>query len=232
MAEAFARAGARVYINARKAEACESAATEISKFGHCIAIPGNVATTEGRSTVITALGQHETALDVLINNAGSLWAAPIDDYPEAGWDKVYDLNVKATFYLIQKFLPMLEASATRQSPARIINVGSANALRLPAYETYAYASSKAAVHNLTRHLAGQLAARHITVNVIAPGRFPTTMQTVGLEKDGGEELLDVIPLRRLGAATDIAGVSIYLASPAGSYVTGTVISVDGGMATT
>lgn len=232
IAEGFVRSGARVYISARKAEICMEAAEHLKTYGDCHAIPADVASTEGRAKLVEALAERETSLDVLVNNAGALWAAPLEEYPESGWDKVYDLNVKATFFLIQQLVPMLSADASRDRPARIINIGSANALRIPTYETYAYASSKAAVHLMTRHIAGQLATRFITANVIAPGRFPTKMQAAGMEQDGGAELLGPIPLQRLGAAPDIAAAAIYLASAAGSYVTGAVLPVDGGMATT
>ena len=175
---------------------------------------------------------YESSLDILINNAGALWAAPLAEYPESGWDKVFNLNVKACFFLIQKLLPMLQAAATRQDPARIINVGSANALRIPTHETYAYVSSKAALHHLTRHLAGQLAARFITANVIAPGLFPSKMLASDIKQKGEDELTTNVPLRRLSGESDVAGAAIYLASKAGSYLTGVVVPVDGGLATT
>jgi NAD(P)-dependent dehydrogenase (short-subunit alcohol dehydrogenase family) len=232
IAEGFVRSGARVYICGRDAGACEEAAADLRKWGDCRAIACNVSTHEGRAQLVAAFSAQEDSLDVLINNAGALWAAPIEDYPERGWDKVFDLNVKATFYLIQQFLPLLEKAGQPGAPARIINVGSVNALRIPEHETYAYVSSKAAVHHLTRHLAGTLAKRNITANVLAPGLYPSKMLANDIEQKGEEQLTQKVPLRRLAGVADMAGAAIYLASPAGSFLTGAVIPVDGGMATT
>jgi NAD(P)-dependent dehydrogenase (short-subunit alcohol dehydrogenase family) len=231
MAEAFVKAGARTYICSRDAAACESVAQQLRQHGHCVALPTDLASAPGRRALVQELGRHENALDVLINNAGALWSAPLAEYPESGWDKVFDLNVKGGFFLIQALLPMLEAAATAADPARIINVGSVNALRIPKHETYAYTASKAAVHNLTRHLASQLAARHITANVIAPGLFPSKMLSATLESKGLEATVEPIPLKRLTAPSDMAGAAIFLASKAGSYLTGVVVPVDGGYAT-
>lgn len=232
IAEGFARAGARVYISSRDADACMAAAEQIRQFGSCTALPCNIASSEGRENLLRQLKAREDSLDVLVNNAGALWAAPLAEYPESGWDKVFDLNVKGVFFLIQQFMPMLEAAAGEQDPARVIIVGSANAIRIPTHETYAYVASKAAVHQLARHLAGKLAGKHITSNVIAPGLFPSNMQVKEIERRGLEALTAGVPLGRLGAPADMAGAAIYLASKAGAYLTGAVISVDGGMATT
>ena len=169
---------------------------------------------------------------MLVNNAGALWAAPLAEYPESGWDKVFDLNVKATFFLIQQLLPMLEAAAKPEDPARIINIGSVNAISIPSHETYAYVSSKAALHQLTRHLASQLASRHVTANVLAPGLYPSKMQTAMIESKGLDTLVAPIPLKRLANEADMAGTAIFLASKAGAYLTGAVVPVDGGLATT
>jgi NAD(P)-dependent dehydrogenase (short-subunit alcohol dehydrogenase family) len=231
IAEAFVKAGARVYICARDAALCDEVALSLRAHGHCVAMPADLASGAGRRKLAEELGRQEKALDVLINNAGALWAAPIAEYPEAGWDKVFDLNVKGAFFLVQALLPLLEAAATPDDPARIINVGSINALRIPQHETYAYTASKAAVHHLTRHLASQLASRHITANVIAPGLFPSKMLAASIEKKGIEAMVEPIPLKRLTAPSDMAGAAIYLASKAGSYLTGIVVPVDGGFAT-
>jgi NAD(P)-dependent dehydrogenase (short-subunit alcohol dehydrogenase family) len=232
IAEGFVRAGARVYISARDAQVCAAAAAELQRFGSCTALPGNVATHEDRRHIVEQLQSHERTLNVLINNAGTLWAAPLAEYPESGWDKVFDLNVKAIFFLIKELLPMMTAAASAADPARIINVGSINALRIPTHETYAYVASKAAVHHMTRQLAGQLASRHITANVLAPGLFPSKLLAKDIERKGEETLTAPIPLKRLSAPLDMAGAAIYLASTAGSYLTGVVLPVDGGMATT
>lgn len=232
IAEGFVRAGARVYISSRDAQVCASAAAQLQELGSCKAIPADVATSADRERLLSELQTQESALDVLINNAGALWAAPLAEYPESGWDKVFNLNVKGTFFLIQRLLPMLQTAATPQDPARIINVGSINALRIPAHETYAYVSSKAALHQLTRHLAGQLAGRHITANVIAPGLFPSKMLAADIQRKGEAELAAPIPLKRLSGPLDMAGAAVYLASKAGAYLTGVVVPVDGGLATT
>jgi NAD(P)-dependent dehydrogenase (short-subunit alcohol dehydrogenase family) len=232
IAEAFVKAGARVYICARDAGACESTALELQRHGHCVAIPCNLAEADERQRLARTLGDHEKALDVLINNAGSIWAAPLAEYPESGWDKVFDLNVKSVFFLVQALLPMLEAAGTADDPARIVNVGSIDAFHIPRHETYAYTSSKAALHQLTLHMASQLAPRHITANVIAPGLFPSKMLASTLERKGLEATVAPVPLKRLTGPSDMAGAALYLASRAGSYVTGAVLPVDGGYATT
>lgn len=229
MAAAFVRAGAKVYICSRSQEDCNDTAVRLSKEGSCTAIPGNLATADGRQAVVGKLQELAGKLDVLINNAGAVWAAPLADYPESGWDKVYDLNVKALFFLIKSLAPMLENAASPDKPSRIINVGSMNALRLPKHETYAYTSSKAAVHHLSAHLADQLASKNITVNVIAPGWFPSRMLKGSLEKDGEAGISKRVPLGRLTSDMDMAGAALYLASPAGSYLTGIVLPVDGGV---
>lgn len=232
IAEGFVRSGARVYICSRNAQDCHDAAASLSQFGTCVALPGNLNTADERTRLIADLSAHEDGLDVLINNAGALWAAPLAEYPESGWDKVFDLNVKAVFFLIQGLMPMLERSASLDDPARIINVGSVNALRIPDHETYAYVASKAAVHQLSRHLAGKLANRKITVNVLAPGLYPSKMLANDLATKGDEAVTSRVPLGRLSNMLDMAGAAIYLSSKAGSFLTGAVIPVDGGMATT
>jgi NAD(P)-dependent dehydrogenase (short-subunit alcohol dehydrogenase family) len=232
IAEGFVKAGARVYISSRDAAVCDEAVAELSKFGTCVALPANAATKEGRQQLVDALKAHESKLDVLINNAGAIWAAPFAEYPESGWDKVFDLNVKAVFFLTQLLLPMLEAAASAEDPARIINIGSMNVLRIPTHETYAYVASKAALHQMTRHLAGQIASRHINANVIAPGLYPSKMQVAMIEKKGLETLVAPIPMKRLANDVDMAAAAIYLASKAGAYLTGAEIPVDGGTATT
>jgi NAD(P)-dependent dehydrogenase (short-subunit alcohol dehydrogenase family) len=232
IAEAFVRAGARVTICARDAAACASTAERLAPLGHCQAIGGNIASAQERRRLVEALRREGGALDVVINNAGAIWAAPLADYPESGWDKVFDLNVKGTFFLIRDLVPLLAAAGKPDDPARIINIGSIDALHIPRHEVYAYTSSKAALHQLTLHLASQLAARHITANVIAPGMFPSKMLASKLERNGLEATVEPVPLKRLTAPSDMAGAAIYLASKAGSYVTGAVVPVDGGYATT
>lgn len=234
IAEGFVKAGSKVYICSRKARTCEETAARLAAFGHCVALPvaGDVATAEGREAVVTEMKARERKIDVLINNAGALWAAPLAEYPESGWDKVFDLNVKGLFFLVRDLVPMLERAASSADPARIINIGSIDAFHIPRHETYAYTSSKAAAHQLSIHLADQLASRHITVNVIAPGMFPSKMMQGTLDKVGQEKVVEKVPLKRLTGADDMAGTAIFLASHAASYITGVVIPVDGGTATT
>ena len=232
IAEAFVKGGARVYVCSRDAESCDATARELSAFGSCTALPCNVASPDDRRRLAERLGEFEQGLDVLINNAGAIWAAPLAEYPESGWDKVFDLNVKGTFFLVRELVPLLAAAGTADDPARIINVGSIDGFHIPAHETYAYTASKAALHQLTKHLAAQLASRHITANIIAPGMFPSKMLAATLERKGLEAMVEPIPLKRLTGPGDMAGAAIYLASKAGSYVTAAVLPVDGGYATT
>ncbi|WP_028266074.1 SDR family oxidoreductase [Arthrobacter sp. MA-N2] len=232
IAEGFVKAGARVYICSRKKDDCEAAAERLSSYGECRAIAADLSTVEACQGLARELAGHESKIDVLVNNAGSIWAETLADYPESGWDKVFDLNVKGPFFLIQALMPLLEAAASPQDPGRIINVGSIDAYHVPRHETYAYTSSKAAVHQLSRHLALQLAPVHITVNVIAPGLFLSKMLQGTLEAKGEEAVVEPVPLKRLAQPSDLAGAAIYLASHASAFVTGVVLSVDGGYATT
>ncbi len=234
IAEGFVKAGAKVYICSRKAETCEDTAAALSSYGTCIALPvsGDIATAAGRSAIVEAMMAREDRLDILINNAGAIWAAPLASYPESGWDKVFDLNVKGLFFLIRDLVPLLERAASKAAPARIINIGSIDGFHIPKHETYAYSASKAASHQLSIHLADQLAPRHITVNVIAPGMFPSKMMQGTLDRLGEEKIVEKVPMRRLTGPDDMAGTAIFLASHAASYITGAVIPVDGGTATT
>lgn len=223
--------GAKVYIASRKAEVCEEVAAELSKEGTCLALPANLATEEECKRLAGELASREPALHVLVNNAGANWGAPLAEYPDAAWDKVLALNVKAVFHLTRALLPQLEKAASAEDPARVINVGSIDGLKVPLLETYAYSASKAAVHHLTRVLASKLAPQRITVNAIAPGPFESRMMAETLSRFG-EMIVEACPLKRIGTPEDMAGVVIYLASRAGAYVTGAVIPVDGGITTT
>lgn len=230
MAQGFLEAGAkRVYITARKAEACISAAEELSKYGECIAIPGDVATTEGLQNLATELMSREQHIDVLVNNAGTGWGAPFGQFPEKGWDKVMDINVKSPFFLTQALAPLLKKNATADNTSSIINIGSIAGICGDALENFSYATSKTAIHQLTRVLSTELAKDHIRVNAIAPGRFYSKLtEFLSNDKEAFEEELQSIPMRRWGEATDIAGVAIMLASKAGAFITGQIIPVDGG----
>jgi len=230
IASGLVEAGAKVYVASRKQQDCDRAAAELSKLGTCLALPGDLASHAGTRALADAFAAREPALHVLVNNAGANWGAPLADYPEAGWDKVMALNVKAVFDLTRMLLPQLEAASRPGDPARVINVGSIDGLSVPLLDTYAYSASKAAVHHLTRVLARKLAPQ-ITVNAIAPGPFESKMMAVTL-KNFGDAIVKSCPLGRIGEPSDMAGIAIYLASKAGAYVTGAVIPVDGGISTT
>ena len=230
MAQGFLEAGAkRVYITARKVEPCIEAAQELSQFGDCIALPGDVSTTEGLTQLVTELNQRETHLDVLVNNAGTAWAAPFGQVPEVGWDKVMDVNVKSPFFLTQALTPLLKARASAGKTSAIINIGSIAGILGNGLDTFSYAASKSAIHQLTRITATELAASHIRVNAIAPGRFYSKMtEFLSGDQAAFEQELQTIPMRRWGEPGDIAGVAIMLASQASAFITGQVIPVDGG----
>jgi NAD(P)-dependent dehydrogenase (short-subunit alcohol dehydrogenase family) len=225
------QAGARVYITARKAQACQQAAVALSQYGQCIALPADVATTEGRGQLCAALASAEPRLHILVNNAGAAWAETYEAYPESAFDKLMSINVTAVFALTRALTPMLEAAAAPEDdPARVINIGSMDGLHIPTVTglgTYAYTASKAAVHHLTRHLAVELGPRQITVNAVAPGFFPSKM-TDHLFGQKLKEIEQNSLLGRVGKDEEMAGIAIYLCSRAGAYTHGAVIPVDGG----
>jgi NAD(P)-dependent dehydrogenase (short-subunit alcohol dehydrogenase family) len=228
IARGLVERGARTYVASRKREDVEAAAKELSKSGACVAIRADLSTLDGITALAGEIAERESALHVLVNNAGANWGAPLEEFPESGWDKVMNLNVKSAFFLTRALLPQLRAAASAEDPARVINVGSIDGLHVPALETYSYSSSKAAVHHLTRVLARRLAPDDITVNAIAPGPFESKMMAETLERFG-EAIRSSCPRKRIGEPDDMAGIAIYLASRAGAYVTGTVIPVDGGI---
>ena len=230
IARGFVEAGARVYISSRDAKVCAEAEAELAKLGTCVAIPADLGTEAGCRLLADELAKREKIVHVLVNNAGNNWGAPLADYPDAAFDRVFALNVKGVFNLTRMLVPMLEKAASDEDPARVINIGSIDGLQAPTLETYAYSSSKAAVHHLTRTLAHRLAASRITVNAIAPGPFESKMMAATLERVG-ESIRASCPLGRIGRPDDMAGTAIFLASRAGSYLTGTVIPVDGGIST-
>ena len=229
--------GAKVYISSRKATTCDETAKRLSDTygGECISLPANLAEMSGIESLVKALGEREKHLDILVNNAGVSWGAPLDEFPENGWDKVFDTNVKGVFFLTQKLLPMLEARATNDDPSRVINIGSIDGIRTPIFDTHSYGPSKAALHSLTRQMAAKLVKRNIIMNAIAPGPFPTWMLSTGVGTGGDVEGTDwsVIgrtnPRKRVGTPEDIAGLAIFLSSRAGAFTVGEVITCDGGL---
>ena len=229
IAEGFVDAGAKVYISARKADVCDAVAAALGAKGTCLSLPADCGSEAGCRDLAARLAEREPALDVLVNNAGANWGAPLESYPDTAWDKVLALNLKAVFQLTRACLPMLEKAAKPGDPARVINIGSIDGLQAPMLETYAYSSSKAAVHHLTRVLAHRLAPR-ITVNAVAPGPFESKMMHETLERFH-DVIVASCPMGRIGEPADMAGVAIWLASKAGAYVTGAVIPVDGGIST-
>lgn len=227
IARGYVEAGAKVYITARKAQACDETARRLSEIGECISIPADLSTVAGCQQLADEIKAREQALHILVNNAGANWGAPLDEFPESGWDKVMNTNVKGIFFLTQQLLPRLEAAARAGDPARVINIGSIDAIHIPFVDNYAYSASKAAVHHMTRVLATKLGPRGVAVNAVAPGFFPSKM-TEWLMENFEERIVASCPLRRKGEPADMAGVAIYLASRAGAYVNGAVITVDGG----
>jgi NAD(P)-dependent dehydrogenase (short-subunit alcohol dehydrogenase family) len=228
IARGFVESGAKVYISARKKEACDATAAMLSEIGQCISIPADLSTTAGCKHLADELAAREPAINILVNNAGAAWGASLEEYPEAGFDKVMDINVKGVFFLTQALLPMLERAARPDDPARVINIGSIDGLKVPSIENYAYSPSKAAVHHMTRVLAVKLGPRGITVNAVAPGPFESHMTKWMLE-NYQDSIEAQCPMKRIGRPADMAGVALYLASRAGAYVNGVVIPVDGGI---
>ena len=229
IARGFVEAGAKVYISSRKADVCDAAAAELSKSGDAsrsrpTSAPRTAAAPRRRAR------QARGPLHVLVNNAGANWGAPFEQYPDSAFDKVFAVNVKGVFHLTRLMCRCCEKAATDDDPARVINIGSIDGLQAPALETYAYSSSKAAVHHLTRVLAHKLAPKRITVNAIAPGPFESKMMAETLERFG-DSIRASCPLGRIGRPDDMAGTAIFLASRAGAYLTGAVIPVDGGIST-
>lgn len=231
IARGLLEAGARVYISSRKADGCADAERELSEYGKVKAIQADLSTEAECLRLAAEVAGQESALHILVNNAGATWGAPLEEFPAAAWDKVLDLNLKSPFFLTRAFLPLLEAGGTQDNPARVINIGSIDGLRVPSLPTYAYSASKAGLHHLTRVLARELGPRHVTVNAVAPGPFESKMMAATL-RSFGDAIAESAPLRRIGRPDDMAGVAVFLSSRAGAYVTGAVIPVDGGIGTT
>jgi NAD(P)-dependent dehydrogenase (short-subunit alcohol dehydrogenase family) len=228
IAAAFLEAGARVYISSRKADQCDATASELAgRSGNCVSIPQDVSTTEGCRTLAAAYLKREPTLDILVNNAGASWLAEFDEFPERGWDKVLNLNLKSPFFLTQALVQALEAAATPDKPAKVINIASMDGIILNPVEAYSYTASKAALIHLTRRLAARLIERNIVVTAIAPGPFASDLNVAA--RDRAETVAASTPARRIGKDEDMAGAALYLASRAGDFVVGETIAVDGGI---
>ncbi|MGC6401342.1 SDR family oxidoreductase [Sphingomonas sp. FW199] len=225
IAAGFVASGARVYVSSRKAEACEETAAELGP--DCIALPGDVSTVEGCRRLAAMLAEREGGLDILVNNAGAAWGEPFEQFPEKGWDKVMDLNVKSPFFLTQALQPLLKASGSAARPAKVINITSIDGIRLNPWETYSYQASKAALIQLTKRMAARLIRDGINVTSIAPGAFASDMNKAA--RDHADAVARVIPAGRIGIAEDMAATAIYLAGRGGDYVVGETIAVDGGL---
>ena len=228
IAQGYVEQGAKVYITARKAEACDATAKELSAHGTCLSLPSDLSTVDGCRAFASELAKLEDKIDILVNNAGAAWGAPLDEFPESGWDKTMDLNVKSLFYLTQALQKPLAKAASAEQPAKVINIASIDGIKINPWETYAYQASKAAVIHLTRRLAAELIAEHICVSGIAPGAFASDMNKAA--RDAADAVGTQIPAKRIGTPEDMAGVAVFLASRAGDYVVGDPLAVDGGVA--
>ncbi len=230
IARGLLEAGAEVVISSRKAGAVDAAVAELSKFGTVSGVSADVATEDGVAALAAAVAERHPKVHLLFNNAGATWGAPVDDFPASGFEKILSTNVQGVFALTSKLLPQLRAAATAEDPARVINIGSVDGLRVPMMENYSYSASKAAVHMLTRHLAKRLASEHITVNAIAPGPFESKMTAFMLASpEGRDAVASTVPLGRIGSDEDIIGTSLFLSSRAGAYLTGAIVPLDGGI---
>ena len=236
IAAGFLSNGAKVYISSRKAEVCDATAQRLSDEygGECISLPSDLSDLAGIEALASEISQREDKLDILVNNAGAAWGEPFEEFPEQGWDKVMDTNVKGIFFLTQKLLPLLKAAATSDDPARVINIGSIDGIKTSPFNNFSYGPSKAAVHHLTRQLGAHLVKENIILNAIAPGPFPTWMLSTGVGFGGQTDGVDWElvgkrnPRGRVGSPEDIAGLAIFLCSRAGAYTVGETITCDGG----
>ena len=226
IAEGFLHYGAKVYITARKADACDTTAKELSAIGTCVSLPADVSSVDAARALAAEIGRREPALDILVNNAGAAWGEDFDTFPEKGWDKVMDLNLKTPFFLTQALHGLLKEGAKKR-PAKVINIASIDGISVNPWDTYSYAASKAGLLHLTRRMSLRLAKDNIVCNGIAPGPFASEMNKMA--RDHGDEVAQRVPIGRIGGDEDMAGVAVYLASRAGDFVVGETVVVDGGV---
>ena len=232
ISEGLLRNGVRVYITSRKSQDCLQAAETLSQYGQCTALPADLSDDDSRSQFVEAFRANERHLDLLVNNAGAAWGAPLGDFPSSGFDKVLNVNLKAPFMLTQDLLPELRATANADDPSRVIMIGSIDGVRVPFGDNYSYSASKAGVHMLTRHLAHDLVRDQINVNCIAPGPFESKMMSYVLDvPDRRAGVIASTPLGRIGTPEDIVGAVIFFSSRAGAWLTGVTLPVDGGIST-
>ena len=227
IAEGYVQNGVKTYITARKSGACIATAEQLAEQGECIAIPADLSTKDGRETFIKQVEERESKIDILVNNAGAAWGAPFEDYPDDGYDKVMNINVKAIFALTRDLLPLLLPTASTENPSRVINIGSIDGLRVSSTDNFAYGASKAAIHFLTKNLAVRMGPKGLNVNAIAPGPFESQMMDYML-KNYRAKIEAENPLGRIGNPADMAGLALFLASEASKYMTGQIIAIDGG----
>ncbi len=227
IAEGYVKAGVKTYITSRKAADCFATAERLAEFGTCIALPGDASGADGAKGLAAEFLKHESKLDILVNNAGAAWEAPFEEFPEAGWDKVMDLNVKTPFFLTQALFETLKSSGSADRPSKVINIGSIDGLSINMIQAYSYSASKAGIIHLTKRMALELAKHNIIVSAIAPGAFPSKMNRVAA--DHADLVAQHVPSGRVGVPEDMAGAAIFLASKAGDYVCGSTLAVDGGV---
>lgn len=229
IAQGLVKHGAKVYVASRKQQACEETATALSDYGECIGMPADLSSELGCNALMENLQQKESSLHILVNNAGVTWGAPLEEYPDEAWDKIFNLNLKAAFTMTKKLLPMLEAAATAEDPARVINTTSVAGQLTASMQAYAYGPIKAALNHLTKILAYELAVKRINVNAIAPGVFPSRMTSFIMKQDElAKQQAANVPQGRLGQPQDMEGLAVFLSAPASAYITGNVITLDGG----
>ena len=232
IAEGLVRCGAKTYISSRKEDACHQAERTLSEYGDCTAIPCDISSIEGCRTLASEIAKRESTLHILVNNAGLTWGAQIDDFPEKAWDRVMDLDAKSPFFLTQALLKLLRTGASAEARASVVNISSVNAIRPSGLQNYSYVAAKAGLQGMSVQMARDPNKDNIHVNVIAPGPFKSKM-TAPLYQDEETEkaVMASFVMGRWGSLEDIAGLTIYLSSRAGSFVTGTVIPCDGGSTT-